>query len=125
MDSDDKLFVLEEQLDEFRKWPYESLAAEIERRRLTPDWLASIEGVFTDGTEYQMEFNVFWENKPRGDIRVCGDLTSMYNRPIVLAGGGFMPDVSTDFIMRRDGSFVGVACCCGGGGYARANKYIS
>jgi hypothetical protein len=107
MDSDDKLFVLEEELDKFRNWSYASLAAEIERRRLAPDCLAHIEGVFADGTEYQMEFNVFWDGKPGSDLRVCGDLTSIYNQPLVLAGGGFMPDVSTDFIMRPDGSFVG------------------
>jgi len=97
MNTEDKNLVLLEHLDEFRRWPYERLSAQIKA-----GILSSAGGVFPDGTEYQVEINVFWDGKPGGDIRVIGDLTT--NPSLFLIG---RPDVVSDFIKRPDGSFVG------------------
>lgn len=106
MEIDDKQFVLASQLDEFRRWPYEALAAEIARTRAGHDCLAFIEGVFADGTAYQMEFNVFWDDKPGGDLRVCADLTTEPRKPWLDFLPVSTPDITDSFIMRSNGSFV-------------------
>lgn len=107
MDVDDKRLLLAEHLDEFRRWSYESLVAEIDRTRHEHDCLRHTEGVFTDATQYQMEFNAFWDDKRGGDVRVCADLTAAPQRPMLGFLPIFMSDVTDSFIMRGDGSFVG------------------
>lgn len=107
MDTDDKQLLLAEHLDEFRRWSYESLVVEIERTRIEHACLRHTEGVFGDGTEYQMEFNVFWDDKHGGDVRVCGDLTTAPQRPMLGLLPVFTPDIVDAFIMRPDGTFVG------------------
>jgi len=103
MNTSDKQRVLAEKLEEFRQWSYEALAAEIDRTRMNGDCLTHVEGVFTDGTEYQIEINVFWDDKRGDDVRVIGDLEAMPQRPVM---GVYTSDVVDSFIMRRDGSFV-------------------
>ena len=48
--------------------------------------------MFDDGTEYQMEFNVFWVDKRGGNVRVCGDITAAQQRPLF----GFIPVYTSD-----------------------------
>jgi hypothetical protein len=107
MNTDEKQFLLAEHLDEFRKWTYEALVEEIDRTKKEHDCLRHIEGVYDDGTEYQMEFNVFWDGKRGGDVRVCGDITTAPQNPAL----GFVPvytsDATDSFIMTPDGRFVG------------------
>ena len=107
MDIDDKRLLLREQLDQFRHWSYDELACEINRTSRKHDCLRCVVGVFSDGTEYQMEFTVCWDGRKDGAIRVMGDLTAAPQRPLF----GFLPifssDVTDDHIMRRDGTFVG------------------
>lgn len=69
--------------------------------------LSNAEGVFSDGTVYQVEVEVevFWDGKPGGDVRVIGDLTTFPQHPVLLLG--YTPDVVSDFIKRPDGTFVG------------------
>jgi len=52
----------------------------------------------TSGTHYQIEVEIFWDNKPNGNARVLG---------LIDDGGirAFLP-LSEDFIMTPDGSFV-------------------
>ena len=107
MDINDKRLLLAEHLDEFRKWTYETLAAEIERTENENDCLRHTEGTFVDGTEYQIEFNVFWDDRRGGDVRVCADLTTEPQCPTLGFLPIYTPDVTDSFIMRRDGSFVG------------------
>lgn len=101
MTTDDKQLVLAIQLEEYRAWSYAALVAELERTRRERDCLAHLEETFADGAEYQMEFNIFWDDKPGGDVRVCGDLNMMPHIP------PYTSDVTDSFIMRCDGSFVG------------------
>ena len=68
MDADDKQLLLAEHLARFRVWTYDILAAEIDRTCKDHDCLQHIEGVFDDGTEYQIEFNVFWDDKRGGNV---------------------------------------------------------
>ncbi|MEM9645878.1 MAG: hypothetical protein AAF989_12880, partial [Planctomycetota bacterium] len=75
MNIDEKRLILAEHLDRFRQWAYESLAREVERTRLEHSCLAIRDGLFDDGTEFHLEFNVFWDHRRGGDVRVCGDVT--------------------------------------------------
>ena len=106
MDADDKRHLLAKYLAQFRRWTYRALVAEIGRTRRNHDCLHHIEGTFEDGTKYQIEFNVFWDDKHNGDVRVMGDITTEPQRPLL----GFLPvytsDATDSFIMARDGSFV-------------------
>ena len=90
-----------------RHWSYDRLAAEIDRTRDQHDCLRHVEGVAADGTAYHMEFNVFWDDQTGADLRVIGDLTTEPQRPWLGFVPIHMPDVSDDFIMRPDGTFVG------------------
>lgn len=107
MNADNKRLLLAEQLAEFRTWSYDALAAEIDRTRIAHDCLRHTEGVFDDGTEWQMEFNVFWDDKRGGDVRVCGDITTEPQRRLLRVLPVFLPDATDSFIMAADGSFVG------------------
>jgi len=52
-----------------------------------------------DGTLYQLEFEIFWDDKPAGDVRVIGGID----------GGDVsaLTPLTDDFIMAPDGRFVG------------------
>ena len=106
METVEKRLLLAKHLEEFRSWAYESLVAEIDRARYEHDCLQFRQGVFADGTEYNLEFNVFWDNQKEGDVRVCGDLAKIPQRPLLGFLPVFTPDVTESFIMRRDGTFV-------------------
>ncbi|MEX0717674.1 MAG: hypothetical protein WD066_13860 [Planctomycetaceae bacterium] len=107
MTIEEKRAILAERLTVFRSWHYERLAERVERDGREHDCLDHIEETAPDGTEYQIEFNAFWNDKPNGDVRVCGFLTAEPQRPIL----PFIPidtaDVGDEFIMRPDGTFVG------------------
>ena len=106
METDEKRLLLAKHLEEFRSWAYESLVAEIDRARYEHDCLQFRQGVFADGTEFNLEFNVFWDNRTEGDVRVCGDLATIPQRPLLGFLPVFTPDVTESFIIRRDGTFV-------------------
>ena len=106
METDAKRLVLAKHLEEIRSWTYESLATEIDRTRREHDCLKSGQGVFADGKEYHIELNVFWDDQIGGDVRVCGDLATIPQRPLLGFLPVFIPDVTDSFIMRRDGTFV-------------------
>jgi hypothetical protein len=106
MNTEEKRELMAQLLAEFRKWSYEQLAAEIDRTRRAHDCLRHVAGVFADGTEYQLEFNVFWDDQPGGDLRVTGDLTAEPQRPWLGFVPIYTPDVCDDFILRPDGTFV-------------------
>ena len=99
--------VLSVHLARIRSWSYFSLAERVESDRRNHDCLEHVEGVSSDGTPYQMEFNAFWDDKPHGDIRVCGDLSAEPQRRLLGFFPIYMPHVTDSFIMSPDGSFVG------------------
>ncbi len=91
MDNQEARAVLAEHLARYRELSY----AELEARLGEVD---AFEAVAPSGNEYQLEFEVFWDDKPRGDLRVMGGVDD---------GGwrAFAP-LTDDFIMSPDGSFV-------------------
>ena len=107
MTKDEMRAVMSEHLAKFRACSYAQLAERVERDRREHNCLEHIEGTASDGTKYQMEFQVFWDDKPLGDIRVCGDLSAEPQRPLLGFIPVFMPDVTDSFIMSPDRRFVG------------------
>lgn len=94
-------------LTKFRSWGYAQLAQRVERDRQAHDCLEHIEGVAPDGTRYQMEFQAMWDDKPHGDVRVCGDLSADPQKRLLGVLPIYISDVADSFIMRPDGRFVG------------------
>jgi len=107
MDSDDKRLLLLEHLEPFRNWSYESLIEAVYRTQAEHDCLKHVETTYADGTECQIEINVFWDDRPRGDVRVCADITTSPQRPLIGLLPVFTPDATDSFIMGPDGRFVG------------------
>lgn len=91
----------------FRAWPYEALAKEIVRTAKEHDCLCHVEGTWDDGTEWQIEINIFWDDGKGGDVRVIADITTFNPN----SGHSFLPiqtsDAADSFIMAPDGTFVG------------------
>ena len=94
--------ILGVRLASYRTWSYADMAERVESDNRNGDCLDHFEGVGSDGTEYQLEFNAFWDDKPHGDIRVCGSLSAEPQKRLL----GFTPDLTDSFIMSPDGSFV-------------------
>ena len=98
--------ILDMRMAAFRTWSYAALAERVEIDNRNSDCLEHIDGVGSDGTEYQLEFNASWNDKPHGDIRVWGSLSAEPQRRLL----GFLPiytsDLTDSFIMSPDGSFV-------------------
>lgn len=107
MSKDEKTAMLAEHLAKFRKWPYAQLAEAVDRTRQERDCLEYVELTAPDGTRVSMEFNVFWDDKAGGDVRIAGDLAANGLKPLLGFIPIFTPDVTDSFIMRPDGSFVG------------------
>jgi hypothetical protein len=105
MKLDEKRKALALRLAEFRSRSYQALVAEINDRS-PHDCLAHFEETFPDGTGYQMEFNVFWDDEEGGNVRVLGDLNADPHLPIP-GTMVYLSQVTDSFIMAPDGSFVG------------------
>jgi hypothetical protein len=86
--------ILEACLRQFRKYSYEELKLAVEGKISKTE-----QAVDQSGNSYQIEIQVFWDDKPGGCIRVLGSVDD---------GGrsAFVP-FTRDFIMSPDGSFVG------------------
>lgn len=102
MTNEEKRTKLAQELSRFRVLSYDQLVA-----RIGPRHLEQIEGTASDGTPYQMEFDVFWDDQPHGDIRVVGDLSVESQRPLWGILPIYQPDVIESFIMTAEGRFVG------------------
>ena len=98
--------ILSEHLAKFRDWSYAQLAEQVERDRKAGDCLEHVEGIASNGTQYQMEFQALWDAKPHGAVRVCGDLSAEPQRPLVGFIPVYTPDVTDSFILSPDGQFV-------------------
>ena len=107
MTKDEMRAILAEHLAKYRSWTYAQLAEKIGRTRREHDGLDYVQGTAPDGVSYQMEINVFWDDRPHGDIRVCGELSADPQKPLLGFIPIYMPDVTDSFIMSPDGRFVG------------------
>lgn len=94
--------ILSEQLAKYRTCTYDQLVALI-----SSGHMALIEGIALDGTPYQMSFDVFWDDKPHGDVRVCGDLSTEPQKRLFGILPIYLPDVADSFIKASDGRYVG------------------
>jgi hypothetical protein len=106
MTKDEMLEILGVRLASYRTWAYAALAERVESDNRNGDCLDHFEGVGSDGTEYQLEFNAFWDDKPHGDIRVCGSLSAEPQKRLLGFLPIYTPDLTDSFIMSPDGSFV-------------------
>lgn len=60
-----------------------------------------------DASEYHLEFNVFWDDRRGGNVRVCGDITTPPQAPFRPILPIQTPDATDSFIMAPDGRFIG------------------
>ena len=67
MDHEEALSLLHAKLDEYRKLSYDQLAARIGEEECP-------EVVGASGTQYQVEIQIVWDDKPSGDVRVLGSI---------------------------------------------------
>jgi hypothetical protein len=93
MNNEEAIAVLDEELAKCRSEPYENLVTRITTGSL------HFERTAPSGTRYQVQIQVFWDDRRGGNVRVLGSIDN---------GGwrAFVP-VNRDFIKAPDGSFVG------------------
>jgi hypothetical protein len=91
MDTDKAKAVLADQLIQYRTKPYEELKAMIGQ-------VEAYDISSPDGLAYQIEIQVFWDDKPNGDIRVAGAIDDFGWRVYV--------PLTDSFIVAPDGTFV-------------------
>ena len=65
MDREEALSLLNAKLDEYRKLGYDELAARVGEEEFP-------EVVGASGTQYQIEIQIVWDDKPDGAVRVSG-----------------------------------------------------
>jgi hypothetical protein len=84
--------ILRAHLDEWRRRTYAELRSEVGESR-------QLQTTGQSGTQYQVDVQVRWDDKPNGDIRVFGGIDD---------GGwrAFAP-LTEDFILGPGGKFVG------------------
>ena len=92
MDKVEAKKILAEQLERYRSMSYSRLLG------LMGD-PQNLEVPGASGTQYGMEFEVFWDNEPKKDLRVIGSIDD--------GGWSSLSPISDSFIMREDGTFVG------------------
>ncbi len=93
MDTAEAQLVLEQELETYSRQPYcklvELVGRNVHNDRASPS-----------GTVYQIDVQVFWDDKSKGTIRVIGAIDDRSLRYSILP-------LSQDFIMAPDGSLVG------------------
>jgi hypothetical protein len=100
--------VLADHLARYRSLSYKELAARVERGPFWKprDCLEHIEGTAPDGTQYHIELNAFWNDRPNEEVRVDGSLSAEPQRPL----WGFIPlytaDVTDSFTIAPDGRLL-------------------
>ena len=92
MNKEEARAILAQRLGCYREWRYDKLAA-----RVGSCDVEEVTG--SSGVAYQLEFQIVWDGKRGGDVRVLGGIDD---------GGlrAFLP-LTDDFIMAPDGRFVG------------------
>jgi hypothetical protein len=93
MNSEEAIALLESELALIRAVPYEELVGRMST------WSLNFERVGPSGAKYQVEFQVFWDGRRGGNIRVMGSIDDGRWR-------AFVP-LNRDFIKAPDNSFVG------------------
>jgi hypothetical protein len=94
MDEETAEGILQATMKDYRRRSYEALTRLVGRSDVR-------EVRAPDGTRYQLEFTVLWDDKPGGAIRVLGSIDDGRLR-------AFWP-LTRDFIRNPDGNFAGEA----------------
>ena len=100
-------FILREQLAPYRAWSYAKLAAVADSKQwLNHSFLNHVEGVASDGTEYQIEFNANRLDGPDSEILVSGSLCAEPQKQRKILGliTVYEPHVSESFCVAADGT---------------------
>jgi hypothetical protein len=101
MTKDEMRAVLAGHLAKFRRWGYAELKSHVN----VQGHLETFEESAPDGTEYSVTFDILWDDKAKGNIRVMGDLSR--NMPLLGFIPIYIPDVCDGFIMTPEGRFLG------------------
>ena len=97
--------ILEEHLASYREMSHSELAARLESLR-HEDHLDVTDGTAPDGTTYKIETNILWDDRSKRHIRVMSDLSTGTRGCLLGFVPVFTPDVSNDFILAPDGTFI-------------------
>lgn len=95
--------ILKDHLASYRRMPHHELAARIES---PSKGLDVIDGTAPDGTPYTIETNILWDDRTKRQIRVMADLSTCTRGCLLGFIPAFSPDVSDEFILAPDGTFV-------------------
>ena len=96
-------------MGKFRNWSYAQLSKRVEPGEVwkAHDCLEHVEGIGSDGTEYQIEFNVDWFDKSDAAVLVSGSLSAEPQKPLWGIIPVYTPDVTDTFVMNSDGRICG------------------
>ena len=92
MNTEEAKLILEREIARYRNLPQEDLLYLLHNQD-------TFERVSPSGKNYQLEFQAFWDNESKRDLRVRGCIDD--------GGWRALRPLCEDFIMREDGSFVG------------------
>jgi len=92
MDNAEATAVLTREMARYRAMPYAELV-------LLLDETNHIDTVGPSGTKYQVDIEVMWDDKSKGDLRIIGAVDDGGWRALI--------PLTDDFILRPDGTFVG------------------
>ena len=92
MDNKEAKTLLENALRLFRDKPYSILSSMIEKE---PD-ISEVTGEL--GTKYQIEIQIFWDDKPFNNVRVLGSIDDGGLRAFSPLSADFIKSPSEDFI---------------------------
>jgi hypothetical protein len=93
MDKKEAKQIIRAELEAFRAKPYSELAQMIDAQP------SKVERTGTSGKWYQIEIQVFWDDKPDGNIRVLGSIDD--------GGWTALSPLCDDFIKSPSNEFVG------------------
>lgn len=93
--------VLSELLAKYCRWSYDRLATKVKQGSCD-----HYDDVAPDGTEYQVEVQFFWDDKPGGNVRVMADLCAEPQRRLLWILPIYIPHGISCFIMSPDGHLV-------------------
>ena len=92
MNKQEAIKILEQELTEYRPKPYSQLCEIIDSEPVTKEVKAP------NGTAYQIEIMVHWDDKPGGDIRVSGSVDDGGWRAFLPLTSGFIKAPNNTFI---------------------------
>jgi hypothetical protein len=108
--TDDELYSLTAvYLKRYRSWPYSALARAIEHANCGGDapteCLERTEFLLPNGSSCFLEITTFWDDRPRGTVRVQASLS--VDGGVPAEGGGVFSNAVDAFLKAPDDTFIG------------------